>query len=287
MQFGILLVGLMVLVFYQFHKPPLFFHTAELSRAMQSPQAAELHRVESSYAAAFAQKQRLIDQLVTARHGGDAVGESTARVGLAAAEAEVKALRTTAKQLISKAHPRTESKDADYIFITFVRDHFPSGLVGLFLAVIFCAAMSATASALNALGTTTVVDFYKTSVKPEASDRHYLIAAKLFTVLWGVLAMLFAAFASLLDNLIQAVNILGSIFYGPTLGVFLVGFFLPKVRGTAVFTALCIAQLAVILTFAYSSIGFLWYNVIGCGSVVALALLLTAGRVAFSGPTPS
>lgn len=282
MQFGILLVGLMVLVFYQFQKPPLFFHTAELSRAMHSPQATELRTLEASYSATFAHKQKLIDQLVTARHSGDEVAQAAARVGLAAAEIEVKALRTTAKQLISKAHPRTESKDADYIFITFVKDHFPSGLVGLFLAVIFCAAMSATASALNALGATTVIDFYKTSVRPSESDRHYLIAAKLFTVLWGVLAMLFAAFASLLDNLIQAVNILGSIFYGPTLGVFLVGFFLPKVRGTAVFIALCIAQLAVILTFACSSIGFLWYNVIGCGSVVVLALLLSAGTDRFN-----
>jgi Na+/proline symporter len=140
------------------------------------------------------------------------------------------------------------------------------------LAVIFCAAMSASASALNALGSTTVVDFYKRSWKPDASDRHYLWAAKLFTVAWGVLAVLFAAFARLFENLIQAVNILGSIFYGPTLGVFLVGFFLRWVRATPVFLAIVIAQVVVIVCFRYSTIGFLWYNVIGCAGVVALAL---------------
>src|SRR5262249_48929860 len=147
-----------------------------------------------------------------------------------------------AKRLIVRAHPGAEPKDADYIFITFVKNHFPVGLVGLLVAVIFCAAMSATAAALNALGSTSVIDFYKATLRPEAGDRHYLFAAKLFTVFWGVLAMLFAAFASLLDNLIQAVNILGSIFYGPTLGVFLVGFFMRGVRGTPVFIALILGQ---------------------------------------------
>lgn len=278
MQFFILLVGLMVLVFYQFHQPPIFFNTTELAQVRSSPQAAELRTLESSYAQAFASKQHELDRLLTARRTGDAPGEAAARAGLLAAQGQAGELRAAAKQLIQKAHPRAESKDADYIFITFVKDHFPPGLVGLLIAVIFCAAMSATASALNALGATTVVDFYKRSLKPAASDRHYLIAAKLFTVLWGVLAMLFAAFASLLDNLVQAVNILGSIFYGPTLGVFLVGFFLPRVRGTAVFIALIVAQLLVILTFALTTVGFLWYNVIGCAAVLVLAVGITLLR---------
>jgi SSS family transporter len=276
MQFFILLVGLMVLVFYQFHQPPVFFNGAELARARATPQAAELHRIEGAYAEAFTAKRRQIDQLLGALHSGDAAGQAAARAALSGTEAQVKQLRDQAKQAISRARPGAESKDADYIFITFVKEHFPAGLVGLFIAVIFCAAMSATASALSALGSTTVIDFYKRSLRPHASDRHYLIAAKLFTVLWGVLAMLFATFASLLDNLIQAVNILGSIFYGPTLGVFLVGFFLPRVRGTAVFTALVGGQILVILAYALTPIGFLWYNVIGCVVVVALALLLTA-----------
>ena len=286
MQFFILLVGLMVLVFYQFHQPPIFFNTTELAQVRKSPQAAELRTLESSYSQAFASKQHELDRLLTARRAGDAPGEVAARAGLLAAQGQAGELRAAAKQLIQKAHPRAESKDADYIFITFVKDHFPPGLVGLLIAVIFCAAMSATASALNALGATTVVDFYKRSIKPVASDRHYLIAAKLFTVLWGVLAMLFAAFASLLDNLVQAVNILGSIFYGPTLGVFLVGFFLPRVRGTAVFIALVIAQLLVILTFALTTVGFLWYNVIGCTAVLVLAVGISLLQRPAAAPVP-
>jgi Na+/proline symporter len=272
MQFFILLVGLMVLVFYQFHQPPIFFNNTELAQVRHSPQAAELRTLESSYGQAFAQKQKQLDQLLAARRSGNATSEAAASAGLMTAQNQMGELRSAAKQLIHQAHPRAESKDADYIFITFVKDHFPPGLVGLLIAVIFCAAMSATASALNALGSTTVVDFYKRTLRPGASDHHYLIAAKVFTVIWGILAMLFAAFASLLDNLVQAVNILGSIFYGPTLGVFLVGFFLPRVRGNAVFCALVVGQILVILTFALTQIGFLWYNVIGCLAVLILAL---------------
>jgi len=274
MQFLILLVGVMVFVFYQFHQPPVFFHTAELEKARSSAYAGELAKLESSYAATFAEKQSQVEALIAAEKSGQAAAIATAKATLRKTDARARALRDETKQLLKRARPGLETKDADYIFITFVKQHFPPGLVGLLIAVIFCAAMSATASALSALGSTSVVDFYKRSLKPAASDAHYLRMAKLFTVLWGVLAMLFAAFASLLDNLIQAVNILGSIFYGPTLGVFLIGFFVKRVRGTAVFVALIIGQIAVLLTFALSSIGFLWYNVIGCATVVLLALAL-------------
>jgi Na+/proline symporter len=286
MQFFILMVGLMVFVFYQFHQPPVFFHTAELERARQTAQGPELLRIESNYQQAFADKQKELAQLLSARHEGNVAKELAAKEALRAADQKARTLRSTAKRIISSARPGAESKDSDYIFITFVKQHFPVGLIGLLIAVIFCAAMSATASALSALGSTTVVDFYRRSVKPVASDEHYLLAGKLFTVLWGVLAMLFATFASLLDNLIQAVNILGSIFYGPTLGVFLVGFFLRRVGGTAVFVALIAGQIAVILTFALTSIGFLWYNVIGCASVVVLALLLSIRSKALAPVTP-
>ena len=276
MQFFILLVGLMVLVFYQFHPSPIFFNHTELARVRESPQAAELTALESSYSQTFADRQHAVEQLLAARQKGDAAAQAGAQTQLLATQARAGELRTAVKKLIQKSHPSAESKDADYIFITFVKEHFPPGLVGLLIAVIFCAAMSATASALNALGSTTVVDFYKRSLRPGRSDRHYLLAAKLFTVFWGVMAMLFAAFASLLDNLVQAVNILGSIFYGPTLGVFLVGFFLPRVRGTAVFVALIVSQLLVILTFALTQVGFLWYNVIGCFAVLVLAVAVSA-----------
>jgi Na+/proline symporter len=149
--------------------------------------------------------------------------------------------------------------------------YLPRGLVGLLLAVIFCAAMSSTASELSALGQCTLVDFYRRSWRREASDAHYLRAAKLFTAGWGVLAVVFAASAALLDNLIQAVNILGSLFYGTILGVFLVGFFARRVRGTAMFAAAIVSELIVFAVWLTTGIGFLWFNVIGCAAAVALA----------------
>ncbi len=275
MQFFILLVGLMVFVFYQFHQPPVFFHTAELQEAHKTAHGAKLSALEAAYGQAFADKQAQLASYLAARKSGDPIAEAAFAQGLRNAEARGQLLRQQAKAVIRSARPQTETKDADYIFITFVKQHFPKGLCGLLFAVIFCAAMSATASALNALGSTTVVDFYKPAQRLPRSDAHYLFVAKLCTAFWGILAMLFAAFAALLDNLIQAVNILGSIFYGPMLGVFLVGFFLRRVSGTAVFAALIIAQLAVIATFLFSQIGFLWYNVIGCALVVGLCLLLS------------
>jgi len=147
----------------------------------------------------------------------------------------------------------------------------PSGLVGLLIAVILCAAMSATASELTALGSTSTVDLYKRLVGGPMSPRQDLFVSKLFTVLWGVVAVGFACFAGLLDNLIQAVNILGSIFYGTVLGLFMVAFFIPRVTATPVLIAALMAQAIVIVVFVASDVGFLWYNVLGCGIVVVVS----------------
>jgi len=271
MQFLILFVGVVVFVFYQFHPPPVFFNSAELEKVRHSSESARITQIESSYSGAFAQKTESLQAWISARHSGDSAMVARARQGMRGAEERMQQIRSDAKELIATVNPRAERKDADYIFISFVIRYFPAGLIGLLVAVIFCAAMSATAAALNALGTTSMVDFYRRVLKPDGTNEHYLAAARGFTVFWGVVAMLFAAFASQLDNLIQAVNILGSIFYGPMLGVFLVGFFMKWIRGTAAFWATVIAQIAVVLVFAYSNIGFLWYNVIGCAAVVALA----------------
>src|SRR5260370_13444923 len=156
-------------------------------------------------------------------------------------------IRSDAKELIATVNPKGERKGANCSFSSLVIRYFGAGLIGLLVAVIFCAAMSATAAALNALGTTSMVDFYRRVLKTDGTNEHYLAAARGFTVLWGVVAMLFAAFASQLDNLIQAVNILGSIFYGPMLGGFLVGFFMKWIPGTAAFWATVIAQISVVL----------------------------------------
>jgi Na+/proline symporter len=167
--------------------------------------------------------------------------------------------------------PGTETKDSDYIFIRFVLGNMPEGLVGLLLAAILMAAMSSTASELSSLGSTTFVDLYKRLYDRDVNDKRAVLVTQGFTVFWGLLAVAFASFAALLDNLIQAVNILGSIFYGVILGIFLVAFFLPKIRGTAVFYGAILGQIGVVTLFFASDIGFLWFNLIGCVLVMGFA----------------
>jgi Na+/proline symporter len=278
MQLGILGVGLLLVVFYQFHQPPIFFNQPELARAEQSARGAELRDVESQFAAAYETRAATATRYVEARHDGDGARLQATATALRDEAARTDTLRKRAVELIGQSRARAETKDQDYIFLRFVLAEFPSGLVGLLIAVILCAAMSATASALNSLGTTSVVDFYKRSVRAGADDAHYLRVAKIFTVVWGALAVAFAIGASLFENLIQAVNILGSLFYGPMLGVFLVGFFTRRVSGTAAFVAVVAAEAAVVSVWLGSSIGFLWYNVVGCAVVMAIAL----GSLAFS-----
>jgi SSS family transporter len=271
MQALILFVGVMVLVFHQFSAPPLFFNQAELARAQGSARAPELRALEVDYRAAFAAKRTEIGRLEAALDGQDAARVAEAERRVRAADAAGAELRHQAKQLIAAAVPGAKTNDTDYIFLSFVMRNLPRGVIGLLLAVILCAAMSSTASELTALGQCTVVDFYRRSIRPVASDAHYLRAAKLFTAAWGVLAVLFAAFAALADNLIQAVNILGSLFYGTILGVFLLAFFARRLRATPVFWAALAAELIVCAVARFTSIGFLWYNVVGCGAVVLLA----------------
>src|SRR5437588_217199 len=164
--------------------------------------------------------------------------------------------------------------ESQYSFITFILQQMPHGIVGLLIAVILCATMSATAAALNALGATTEVDFYRPLIRPNASDHHYVVAAKALTAAWGLIAIGVASFASLVENLIEAGNILGSLFYGSVLGLFLTAFFIRRVRGSAVFFAALVAQALVFILFATTSIGYLWYNLIGCAAVLIMAPVL-------------
>ena len=268
MQLMILSVGVLVFVFFQFQAPPVFFNQPELEKVRHSERAPALTVLENEHQSLFTQKRALIDRwLQTPAERGPVADELRTR------EKRSKQVKDQTRKLVKEVSPRANVKDADYVFLTFVMTRFPPGLIGLLLAVVLCAAMSATASALNALGTTTVVDFYRRTWNPRATDAEGVRAGKLFTVMWGMLAVAFAIFASQLDNLIQAVNILGSIFYGPMLGVFLVGFFFKKARGTPVFLATLAAQAAVLATFFASDIGFLWYNVIGCAGVALFTLI--------------
>src|SRR5699024_5013574 len=189
------------------------------------------------------------------------------------ADAREKELRSNARKIIDKIELKVESNDKDYVFIHFILNHLPRGVIGLLLAMALSAAMSSTASELNALSTTTTMDLYKRG-RGGKSDRHYLMASKWFTLLWGVLAILFASIASLFDNLIQLVNIIGSIFYGNILGVFLLAFFFRFVRSNAVFIAAIITQAVVIFGYQMDWMPYLWLNLFGAALVVTLACLL-------------
>lgn len=274
MQFFILFVGVMVFVFYQFERPPLFFNTPAWERLVASPGGEVLTAIDTEYARKFAEKEMALRRLADALRADDAVGVDSATAYLRTTQEATDALRAEAKVALLQLDPLVETKDSDYIFITFVINHLPVGVVGLLMAVIFSAAMSSTASELNALGSTTTVDFYRRLVRPDASDAHYVTVSKLLTAGWGVVALGFAVFASLVENLVEAVNILGSIFYGVILGIFLVAFFLRSVGGTAVFLSAIVAQALVLVLYNISPIGYLWYNLIGCAAVVILALLL-------------
>jgi Na+/proline symporter len=274
MQALILFVGVMVFVFYQFNAPPLFFNQSELARARHTPLAGELAALDQAHTVAFEHKRSELWQLERALDRHDVAAIAASEESVRKAEFATTAIREKARQTIARALPDAHTRDTDYIFLSFVMRNLPRGVVGLLLVVIFCAAMSAVAGELSALASTTVVDFYRCSLRPNASDAHYVRAAKFFTAMWGVLAVLFATFASLLDNLIQAVNILGSLFYGTILGIFLVAFSRWTVRGTAVFLAALVAEGVVVGMFLGTRVSFLWYNVIGCVCVVLFSGVL-------------
>ena len=228
----------MVFIFFQFERPPLHFNPANVEFVTTSDEDQERYAtLEEEYTTVFDEKRDKLLSIIDRREEGNPEGLSEARAEIMQLHREEQEIRHRADQFITEINSEAETKDSDYVFITFVLQYLPIGLVGLLLAVIFSAAMSSTASELNALSTTTVVDLYKRYWKADASDRHYLGASKLFTVFWGLVALLFATYASLFENLIEAVNIIGSIFYGSVLGVFVAAFFMKFVKGTPYFGA--------------------------------------------------
>jgi Na+/proline symporter len=270
MQFFILLLGAIVFIFYQFEKPPVYFNQPAYERAMENGYSSQLASLQTQFDDVFMQKRAAIREISTVspdqRHV--AMGK------LHELEGQARDLRIRTKAVLVQAGVDPKSKESDYVFITFILQQMPHGIVGLLIAVILCATMSATAAALNALGTTTAVDFYRPLIRPNASDHHYVIAAKALTAAWGFVAIGIASFASLVENLIEAGNILGSVFYGSILGLFLAAFFIRRVAGSAVFFAALIAQTLVFVLFATTNIGYLWYNFIGCAAVLILAPIL-------------
>jgi len=283
MQFIILFIGVMVFVFYQFYQPPVFFNKVEKENMYQTEYADEMRGLERQYDEVFVEKQQKIQALVEASRAGDENLISIAQEGALAAQDKSDGIRNQVKDLVKKNNPDAETNDKDYIFMSFVMNHLPAGLIGLLFAVIFSAAMSSTASELNALASTTTVDIYKRSINSKGSDKHYLLSSKGFTLLWGVIAVVFATYASLFENLIQAVNLLGSLFYGTILGIFVVAFYVKYIKGNAVFMAALLAE-ACVIYIHYANAGgdppiflkmsYLWYNVVGCVLVILFGLII-------------
>ncbi len=283
MQFLILFIGVLVFVFYQFIPPPVHFNQVQTEVLRQSEYGAAFGRLEQSYQANFDSSKQVYTQLLSSINQDETASTEELTSTLKVLKAEQQEIREEVKSLLLTHDPETETRDTDYVFMRFVMDYLPTGVVGLLFAAIFAAAMSSSSSELNALGSTTTVDLYKRSIRKEASDIHYVNSSKLFTAFWGLGAILFATYASLFENLIQAVNLLGSLFYGTILGIFVVGFFIKWIKGKAVFIAAIGSQVLILVVHFFNGkglfgmfwdIGFLWYNAIGCCAVVLFGLIL-------------
>ncbi len=268
MQFFILLVGVMVFVFYQFNPSPLNFNP----KAGEAIANSNLETIEQYVK--LEEQHRFIEERKKALIFEGLTPENVAQIQ--EFNEQDKELKEEAKTIISKADAQVETNDKDYVFIHFILNNLPKGLIGLLLAVILSAAMSSTASELNALGGTTAIDLYKRNTTIEYSEEHYVKMSKWFTLGWGIMAILVACVANLFDNLIQLVNIIGSIFYGNVLGIFLLAFFIKFVKGNAVFIAAIITQVIIIAVWYIDWLPYLWLNALGCGLVMLLAILIQA-----------
>lgn len=288
MQLFILFTGVLVFVFYLYIKPPVFFNEVALNRLNDTEYVDELKDIKARYNHNYSELQAGRAEFELAIESGSFRQEAISEEVFLKRLEEDRALRTEVKELLLKADPKFKVKDTNYVFLNFVMEHLPAGVVGLIIALIFSAAMSSTSSELNALATTTSIDFYNRLFHKEASEERQLWISKLLTIFWGLLAIGFALAANLFDNLIEMVNVLGSLFYGTILGIFLVAFFLKKIRGGSIFYAALIGESVVLLihfaqVYQWPFLGnlqveYLWYNVIGCGIVVLFAWLFSVLR---------
>jgi SSS family solute:Na+ symporter len=274
MQFVILFIGVLVFVFYLFNQPPVFHNQVLKERALNTEQSNQIKSLESQYDQLYQEKRKAVDALVVAVQSSNDKQIEESKTTVLKLQENEKEIRDSVKARIAVALPGAKTQDRDYIFLNFVLTYLPHGIVGLLLAVMFSAAMSSMAGELSALSSTTTVDIYKRSIQKKGSELHYLKASRWFTVLWALLAMVFAMLATFAENLIQFVNIVGSLFYGTILGIFLTAFYVKYVRGTAVFIAALLAEGVVFYCYIYTDVAFLLYNIIGCVVVITLAVLI-------------
>ena len=280
MQFFILLTGVMVFVFFQFNPVPLNFNPVNKTAIEKSKYAGEYHSLEKQLAQLSEEKKEF--NLLYIDHLNQNYDNPILRKKLISLSGKERDLHDEAKVIISKVDEKAETNDKDYVFIYFILHYLPSGLIGLLLAVILSAAMSSSASGLTALASTTAIDIYKRNITGEKSEKHFVNATKFFTLLWGIIAIGFACVGTLFENLIQLVNIVGSIFYGTVLGVFLVGFYVKFVKANAIFYSAVVSQLTIFVIYYYTihiyptgqeKLGYLWLNFIGASLTVILSIL--------------
>jgi Na+/proline symporter len=270
MQFFILLIGVMVFVFFQFNAVPLHFNPTNKILVEKSKYADEYHSLENQLSLLSEEKKEF--NLLYIDHLNQNYDNPILRKKLIALSGKENELRDQAKEIITKVDAKAEINDKDYVFIYFILHYLPKGLIGLLLAVILSAAMSSSASGLNALASTTAIDIYKRNVKGEKSEKHYVNATKFFTLIWGIIAILFACVGTLFENLIQLVNIVGSVFYGTVLGIFLVGFYIKYVKAESIFWSAVITQLLVFYIYYLDIVSFLWLNFIGAMIVIIISI---------------
>jgi SSS family solute:Na+ symporter len=274
MQFFILLIGVLVFAFYQFHPEPVFFNQTEVNKLKNSKHQTEYAELEKSFHLSNEEKKSSVNALVEAIHKDDIALIDVARTQVQQADEKSKQIKKQVKILMESNDASSDTNDSNYIFLTFVTKQLPVGIVGILIAIIFLASMGSTASGLNSLASTTVVDFYKRIFKKEESDAAYVFASRLSTVAWGIFCIIVAIYASKLGNLIEAVNILGSLFYGTILGIFLVAFYMKSVSGKAVFIAAIITEIVIVISWLTDLTAFLWLNVIGCLLLMGFSFIL-------------
>jgi SSS family transporter len=274
MQFLILLIGVLVFAFYQFNRPPMFFNRYEVNQVKQSSYAGQYNKAEQQYNASFEQRKQKANDLVKAIDSKNTANINQAQAALKAADKQTGDIRERAIGLMVKNNKSANTSDTNYVFLTFVTQYLPRGFIGILIAIIFLASMGSTASALNSLASTSVVDIYKRIIHPGASDKNYLIASRLATIFWGVVCICMALYASKIGNLLEYVNKLGSYIYGTILGVFVVAFYLKRIRGNAVFIAAIITEALVCICGYFEVMAYLWLNALGCILVIVIALIL-------------
>jgi solute:Na+ symporter, SSS family len=275
MQFFILFIGAMVFVFYIYEKPPLLFQRAELARIQEPQWQSAYEPLDQKYNRAFENRREAADRLIHARHKED---PASWRAGIAAyksAQQDLDAARTEGVRLVETAGGPKGLVDTNYIFLTFVTRYLPAGLVGLVLAVIFGATMASISAEINSLATVSMIDMYRRHFRRSATDRHYLNISRLATVFWGCYAVVTAQFAGRLGSLVEAVNVLGSFFYGGMLGVFVLAFYFPAVKARGAFYGVLAGEAVIFAAYFFTKIAFLWFNVIGCIVVVIVGLLIS------------